>query len=181
MRLYQTWKNYVAHVGLGLPGVRRLVRKRIVDYHTAFFVERSAQDVEAREAHLRALFDASVDVYERALAEGYPEAQAREITHIQATLDFHEHGWAELMEFPPGEMQAHFDRYREFFERHDCTIKDPFGEFAPEYGLPYAPETPDALDDGEFPFAEPGLADAVYVPAERVDVRTPESVDIADK
>jgi hypothetical protein len=181
VRLYQTWKNYVAHVGLGVPGVRQLVRKRIVDYHTAFFVEQSARDGEAREPHLRALFDASVDVYERALAEGYPEAQAREITHIQATLDFHEHGWAELMEFPPGEIQTHFDRYRRFFERHDCTIEDPLGEFAPEYGLPYAPETPDALDDSEFPFAESGLADDVYVPTEHVDVRTPEGVDFAGK
>lgn len=181
MRLYQTWKNYVAHVGLGFPVVRQLVRERIVDYHTAFFVEQSAQDGEAREPHLRALFDVSVDVYERALAEGYPEAQAREITHIQATLDFHEHGWTELMEFSPDEIQAHYDRYRGFFERHDCTIEDPFGEFAPEYGLPYAPETPDALDDGEFPLAEPGLADAVYVPAEHVDVRTPEDVELAEQ
>ncbi|MFB6269737.1 MAG: DUF6149 family protein [Halobacterium sp.] len=180
MRLYQTWKNYAAQLALGVPVVDALVRRWLVRLHTEVFVDLSAQDGDARRPHLRALFDASVDAYERALTEGYPEAEARELTHIQGTLDFYNHGWAELMEFPPDEIDAHWARYQGFFDRHDCTHDRPLGEFAPYGGLPPAPETPAALEDATFPFAERGLADDVYVPAERVDVRTPEGVDLGE-
>lgn len=172
MRLVQSWRNYAAQVLLeaDLPLVTPLVRRRLVAIHTDFFVEQSDRDGETRRGHLRALFDATVDVYLRALAEGYPEAQAREITHIQASWDFLARGWAELAEFPADEREAYYERYADFYDRHDCSPSDPLGEFAPEGGLPSAPATPDRLN-GEYPLAAPGLADGVYVVSEDVEVR----------
>jgi hypothetical protein len=186
MRLYQTWKNYAAQVLLEreVPVVTDWVRRRLVALHTDFFVDASERDGEAREPRLRALFEATLDVYTRALAEGYPESEAREITHIQATWDFGNQGWGELLEFPPEEREAYRERYGDFFERHDCRPEDPLGEFAPAGGLPDAPTTPERMA-GEFPFAEPGLTDDVYVVAEETEVRLrcgdePESEEGAD-
>lgn len=172
MKLYQTWRNYAAQVLLqrDVPVLTGRVRSWLVEMHADFFVDNAEGDGEARRPFLEAFFDASIDVYRRALREGYPEAQAREITHVQATWAFANHGWGELLEFPPGERTDYFERYREFFERHDCTPEDPLGEFAPADGLPDAPETPSRLD-GDYPFAEPGLADGVYVVSEASDVR----------
>ncbi|WP_435095782.1 DUF6149 family protein [Halarchaeum sp. P4] len=169
MRLYQTWRNYAAQLALGTP-LESFVRSWLVDLHTDFFVEASERDAAARERHLRAVFETSVDVYERALAEGYPESHAREITHIQGAFDFTNHGWGELLEFPPEERDAYYEKYRDFFERHDCTLADPFGEFAPDEGLPAAPETPDRLE-GELPFAEAGYVDGIYLHTAAEDVR----------
>ena len=166
MRLYQTWRNYVAQFALDVPVVRSFVRDWLVDLHVDFFTAASERDADAREARFRALFDASIDVYECALAEGYPESHAREITHIQAAFDFYEHGWAELLEFPPAECEAYYEKYRDFFERHGCTREQPFGEFAPPSGLPSAPETPARLD-GDYPIAEPGHVDGIYLHTER--------------
>lgn len=172
MRLVQTWKDYVAQVVLeaDLPAVTPLFRRRLVAIHTDFFVERSERDGEARREHLRAVFDAVIDVYLRALAEGYPEAQAREITHIQVSWDFLAHGWADLAEFPAGEREAYYERYAGFYDRHGCSPAEPLGEFAPDGGLPEAPATPDRLE-GEYPLAAPGLTDGVYVPSEKLDAR----------
>ncbi|MFB6079365.1 MAG: DUF6149 family protein [Halarchaeum sp.] len=170
MRLYQTWRNYLAQLALGAPVVESLVRDWLVDLHTDFFVAASERDAAAREPHLRAVFEASIDVYERALAEGYPESHAREITHVQGALHFHERGWGELLEFPPSERDAYYEKYRDFFERHGCALDAPFGEFAPAGGFPDAPETPERLD-GDFPNAEGGYVDGIYLHGADVDVR----------
>ncbi|MFC7165554.1 DUF6149 family protein [Halospeciosus flavus] len=171
MKIYQTWRNYVAQVLLDTPA-EPLVRRWLVSLHTDFFLDQAERDAEARKEHLDALFDASIDVYEQALDEGFPEAEAREITHIQGDHDFYNHGWAEYLEVPPEELDEHWERYADFYERHGCTPEDPLGEFAPPGGLPDAPETPERLEEDEFPVAESGMADDVYVPAPNLDART---------
>lgn len=173
MRIFQTWRDYLAQTLLvgDPPVLGRLARRWIVNLHVDTYVEFSERDAAAREPHFRALFDTAVDVYVRASKEGYPEAQAREITHVQGTWDFIDHGWGELVEFPPAEADAYYDRYREFYDRYGCSPDDPFGEFAPPGGLPAAPET-DRLER-PYPLAEPGLADDVYVLAPDLGRRIP--------
>lgn len=180
MRLFQTWKNYVAQVLLerDVPLVTELVREWIVDVHTDFFVEHSETDAERRRERFDAIFDASIDVYLRALAEGYPEAKAREITHIQGSFEFQNLGWGELIEFPPDEREAYHERYEEFFDRYCCSPDRPFGEFTPPGGFPDAPSTPERMN-GDYPLADPGLTDDVYVLTEEVDVRF-ERDDVAE-
>ncbi|GAD51477.1 hypothetical protein MBEHAL_0237 [Halarchaeum acidiphilum MH1-52-1] len=172
MRLYQTWRNYVAQIALDVPVVRSFVRDWLVGLHVDFFTEASERDADAREDHLRAVFETSIDVYERALAEGYPESHAREITHVQGAFDFYERGWGDLLEFPPDEREAYYEKYRGFFERHGCTLERPFGEFAPPGGFPDAPETPERLD-GDYPIAEPGHVDGIYLHTDLEWVREP--------
>lgn len=171
MRLYQSWKNYVAQLALDVPVASTWMRSWLVDLHTNFFVEASAQDGADRRAFFDELFDASIDAYQHALDEGYPEAEAREITHIMGTFAFCEKGWGELVEFPPEERDAYRERYAGFFDRYGVTLDDPFGDFTPPGGFPDAPATPDRLD-GDYPLAEPGLTDDIYVPAPDLDVRT---------
>lgn len=163
MRLHQTWKNHLSAVVLSrdIPVVTARLRSWLVTVHTDFFVEHSETDGEARRRHLQALFEVALDAYRSALREGYPEAEAREITHVQATWDFQNHGWGDLVEFPPGERDTYHERYRGFFDRHDASPEDPFGDFAPA-GLPDAPATP-ARMDGDYPLANPSFTDDVYV------------------
>jgi hypothetical protein len=104
-----------------------------------------------------------MDTYVAALRESYTEAEAREITHIQANFDFYNHGWTEMMEFPADELEAHYGRYEDFFERHGIAIDDPLGAFRPAGGIADAPSRPGKLDDPEHPHAEGGFADDVYV------------------
>lgn len=87
MRLFQTWRNYAAQVLLerDIPLVTDWVRSWLVDLHADFLAENSERDGDARRPLLEALFDSAIDVYLAALREGYPEAQAREITHIQGS------------------------------------------------------------------------------------------------
>jgi len=68
---------------------------------------------------------------------------ARSRTH-QANFDFYNHGWTEMMEFPVDELEAHYDRYREFFDRWDVTIDEPLGQFAPPEAFPKRPRRPNA-------------------------------------
>ncbi len=172
MRIYQTWRNYASQVVLqrDIPVVSDWVHSWLVDLHADFFAEHSERDGDARRPLFEALFDSAIDAYLAALEEGYPEAQAREITHIQGAWTFIEHGWGELLELPPEEATAYYERYEDFFDRHGCSPEAPLGEFAPAEGLPDAPETPERLN-GDYPFAEPGLDDGVYVVAEKTDVR----------
>ncbi|GAB7013983.1 DUF6149 family protein [Halolamina salina] len=181
MRLHQSWKNYATQLLLEreIPLVTDWTRSWLVDLHADFFVEHSEQDGTARRPLFDALFDAAIDVYLAALREGYPEAQAREITHIQGSWTFIRHGWGELIEFPPDESAAYYERYEAFYDRHDCSPKDPFGEFAPADGLPDAPETPERLN-GDYPFAASGLDDGVYVVDENTEVRLECGVDAED-
>jgi hypothetical protein len=68
-----------------------------------------------------------------------------------------------MMEFPSDELEDHYDRYAEFFERWGISIDDPLGEFRPDAGIADAPSTPEKLDDPDHPHAEGGFADDVYV------------------
>lgn len=177
VKLSQTWRNYVCHVALdaGIPLVTPMVRRYIVRVHTEYYVEASERDAEARRSLFDAFFDVSVDVYLRALKEGYPESQAREITHVTASWIFGNHGWGELVEYPPSERDAYHTRYSGFFERHGMAPDAPLGEFSPEDGLPDAPETPDRT--GDLPMASPGLTDGVYVDADEDELRLPNEGD----
>ncbi|GAB6879069.1 DUF6149 family protein [Halorubrum gandharaense] len=172
MRLHQSWRNYVSQLLLqrDLPVVTDLTRRWLVGLHVDFFVEHAETDGEKRRDHLNALFDATMDVYLRALEEGFPEAQAREITHIQGTWAFQNQGWGELVEFPPDEREAYHERYADFFDRYGCSPDDPLGEFAPAGGLPDAPATPERMH-GDYPFAAPDLTDGVYIVAENTEAR----------
>jgi hypothetical protein len=164
MKLRQNVKHFAAKQALTLPVVGDAVNDRLVDFHTDYFVDTADPDhAEDRRDHLADFFDATMDTYVAALEAGFPEAEAREITHVQANFDFYNHGWTEMMEFPSDELEAHYERYQSFFERHGIRIDDPLGAFAPGDGVAEAPSTPEKLDDPEHPHAEGGFADDVYV------------------
>lgn len=164
MKLQQNVSHFAVQKALELPVVGDAVHDRLVDMHVSIFGGwADPEHREEREPRLEAFFDGAMDMYLAALTEGYEEATAREMTHVVATFDFYQHGWAEMMEFPPEEMDAHHRRYADFFDAHGITVEDPLGEFTPADGLPDAPETPERLADGEFPHATGGFADDVYV------------------
>ncbi|WP_135363636.1 DUF6149 family protein [Halosimplex halophilum] len=164
MKIRQNVRHFAAKQALTLPVVGEKVNDRLVGMHTDIFAEKADEGRrEERRDHLDDFFDATMDTYVAALEDGFPEAEAREITHVQANFDFYNHGWTEMMEFPSDELGDHYDRYREFFERYDISIDDPLGEFRPADGIADAPSTPEKLDDPEHPYAEGGFADDVYV------------------
>ena len=171
MKIRQNVRHWASKKALELPVVSDVVSDKLVDLHTGIFIERADEaHRDERRDHLDEFFDATMDTYLVALQEGAPEAEAREITHVQANFDFYNHGWTEMMEFPSDELEEHYERYETFFERHDITIADPLGEFEPA-DLPGAPSTPGKLDDPEHPHAEGGFADDVYVEGSDGDIR----------
>ncbi len=186
MKLRQNAKHFAYQKALETPGVRSVANAGLVKLHTKIFTGKAdPAHAEDRREHLDGFFDATMDTYLRALQDGYSEAEAREITHIQANFDFYNHGWTEMMEFPADELEAHYDRYREFFERWDITIDEPLGQFAPPEGVPEAPSTPERLEDPEHPHAEGGFADDVYVKTADGDLVVggqdePEDVDVSE-
>src|SRR6056297_3987244 len=146
MKIRQNVRHWAAKKALTMPVVGQKTNDWLVDLHTKVFLDKADEaHREDRRAHLDDFFDATMDTYVAALDSGYPEAEAREITHIQANFDFYNHGWTEMMEFPADELQAHYDRYHEFFDRWDITIDEPLGQFAPSEGVPEAPSTPERL------------------------------------
>ncbi|WP_265108745.1 DUF6149 family protein [Halosolutus halophilus] len=164
MKIRQNARHFASRKALEIPGVRSVTRSGLVRLHTKIFTKKADPDhADERTDRLDAFFDATMDTYLRALQEGYSEAEAREITHVQANFDFYNHGWTEMMEFPADELDDHYDRYRDFFETWEITIDDPLGQFAPPEGLPAAPSTPEKLETPEHPYAEGGFADDVYV------------------
>ncbi|ELY41258.1 DUF6149 family protein [Natronorubrum tibetense] len=167
MKLRQNVRHFASRKALETPVVRSVATSGLVRMHTKIFLGKAdPEHADERKERLDALFDATMDSYLKALQEEYSEAEAREITHIQANFDFYNHGWTEMMEIPIDELEAHHDRYGEFFGRWDITIDDPLGQFAPPEGLPEAPSTPERLEDPEHPHAEGGFADDVYVETE---------------
>ncbi|WP_136686747.1 DUF6149 family protein [Halorhabdus amylolytica] len=186
MKIKQSVKHWAAKQSLTAPVVGEMVADRLVNLHTGVFLDWAQEEYqEERRERLEAFFDATMDTYVAALKEGYPEAEAREITHAQANFDFYNHGWTEMMEFPVEEVEIHYDRYADFFESHGITIDDPLGEFAPAGGLPDAPSTPEKLDDPEHPHAIGGFADDVYVETEDGEVviggeEEPDEVDVEE-
>ncbi|MEY7848675.1 DUF6149 family protein [Natrarchaeobius sp. A-rgal3] len=185
MKLRQNARHFASRKALETPVVRSVATAGLVRLHTRVFLGKAdPAHADEREAHLDGLFEATVDTYLRALQDGYSEAKAREITHIQANFDFYNHGWTEMMEFPADELEAHYDRYRDFFERWEITIDDPLGQFAPPDGLPAAPSTPERLEDPDHPHAEGGFADDVYVESEDGELvvggqEEPDDVDVS--
>ncbi|MCU4719467.1 DUF6149 family protein [Halapricum hydrolyticum] len=164
MKIRQNVRHWAAKQALTMPVVGEYAIDKLVDIHTSVFLDRAEESHrDDRREYLDAFFEATMDTYVAALEDGYPEAEAREITHIQANFAFYNHGWTEMMEFPSDELDVHYDRYAEFFESYNIAIEDPLGEFKPEDGLPNAPSTPERLEEPEHPYAEGGFADDVYV------------------
>ncbi len=182
MKLRQNIRHFAAKQALTAPVIGEIANDKLVDLHTKIFVEKADEEYrDERRDHLDAFFDCTMDTYVAALEAGYPEAEAREITHIQANFDFYNHGWTEMMEFPADELEDHYERYGKFFEAHGITIDDPLGEFRTQE-IPDAPSTPQKLDDPEHPHAEGGFADDVYVEGPDGELRVggqeePEDVD----
>lgn len=185
MKIRQNVRHFASRKALELPVVSDIVADKLVDLHTDIFLERAdPEHREARRDRLDAFFAATMDTYLAALQEGAPEAEAREITHVQANFEFYNHGWTEMMEFPVEELGDHYGRYETFFRRHGIAIDDPLGEFAPPDGLPDAPSTPEKLDEPIHPYAEGGFADDVYVEGPDGEVRVggrdePGDVDVS--
>jgi hypothetical protein len=186
MKIRQNVRHWAAKKALTMPVVGQKTNDWLVDLHTKVFLDKADEErAEERRAHLDDFFDATMDTYVAALDSGYPEAEAREITHIQANFDFYNHGWTEMMEFPSDELEDHYERYGEFFERWDITIDDPLGDFRPDDGIADAPSTPEKLDDPEHPHAEGGFADDVYVETDDGEIvvggqAEPADVDVED-
>jgi hypothetical protein len=163
MKIRQNVKHFAFKQALTAPVLGNVARGKLVDMHTDIFLDKADEaHREERREHLDDFFDATMDTYVAAL-DYYPEAKAREITHVQANFDFYNHGWMEMMEFPSDELGQHRDRYGEFFDDHDITVDDPLGVFQPADGIADAPSTPEKLDDPIHPYAEGGFADDVYV------------------
>jgi hypothetical protein len=183
MKISQNVRHWAAKKALTAPVLGDLANDKLVDLHTTIFLNRADDDRrEQRRDHLDDFFDATMDAYVAALEAGFPEAEAREITHLQANFDFFNHGWTEMMEIPGDELEAHYRRYEDFFTEHGITIDDPLGEFHPEAGIADAPATPERLEEPEYENAIAGFADDVYVETESGetvvgDAGEPEDVD----
>ena len=184
MKIRQNIRHFAAKKALTMPVVGDIATEKLVDLHVRVFGEKADADRrEEREAHMEAFFDCTFDTYVAALEEGFSEAEAREITHVQANFDFYNHGWTEMMEFPADELEDHYERYEEFFRRYGIDIAHPLGDFRTRE-IPDAPSTPEKLDDPEHPHAEGGFADDVYVEGEDGEVRVggqeePGDVDVS--
>jgi hypothetical protein len=164
MKIRQNIRHWAAKKALTTPVVGDVANDKLVDLHTSIFLNKAdEQRREERRDHLDDFFDGTMDAYVAALEAGFPEAEAREITHIQANFDFFNHGWTEMMEIPGDELEEHYRRYEEFFTTHGITIDDPLGEFRPIDGVADAPETPERLETPEYENALAGFADDVYV------------------
>ena len=171
MKIKQNVRHWAAKKALTAPVIGSVANDKLVDLHTRVFAEKADEaHRDERRPHLEAFFDCTMDTYVAALQEGHPEAEAREITHVQANFDFYNHGWTEMMEFPADELTDHYERYRDFFERHGITIDDPLGAFRAR-DVPAAPSTLERLDDPDHPHAEGGFADDVYVEGPDGEVR----------
>ena len=164
MKIRQNVRHWAAKKALTAPVIGDIANDKLVDLHTGIFLDKADETRrEERREHLDEFFDATMDTYVAALRAGFTEAQAREITHVQANFDFFVHGWTEMMEIPGDELEAHYRRYEEFFVKHGITIDDPLGEFRPPEGIAEAPETPENLEQPEYENAIAGFADDVYV------------------
>ncbi len=164
MKIRQNIRHWAAKKALTTPVVGDVANDKLVDLHTSIFLNKADEDRrEERRDHLDSFFDATMDTYVAALEDGFPEAEAREITHVQANFDFFNHGWTEMMEIPGDELEAHYRRYESFFTDYGITIDDTLGDFRPQEGVVDAPETPERLGSPEYENALAGFADDVYV------------------
>ncbi|MFC6835021.1 DUF6149 family protein [Halomarina ordinaria] len=186
MKIRQNPRHWAAKKALTTPGVSTVANYGLVKLHTRIFLGKADEARrEERRDHLDGFFDATMDAYVAALSAGYSEAEAREITHLQANFDFFNHGWTEMMEIPAEEFEEHYRRYDAFFKRHGVTIDDPLGEFHPAGGVPEAPATHEKLDEATYENAVEGFSDDVYVEDETGALNVgggeePEDVSLGD-
>ena len=187
MKIRQNLRHWAAKQALTAPVLGDIANDKLVDMHTDIFLEKAdAARREERRAHLDDFFDATMDTYVAALKAGLPEAEAREITHIQANFDFFVHGWTEMMEIPAEEFEQHFRRYETFFKRYGISVDEPLGEFRPVDGVADAPKTPEKRDQPAYENALAGFADDVYVEDSEGDLHVgggteePDEVDPSD-
>lgn len=167
MKIHQNPRHWAAKKALTTPGIASVANYGLVKLHTRIFLGKAEKaHREDRREHLDDFFDATMDTYVAALQAGYSEAEAREITHIQANFDFFNHGWTEMMEIPGDELEAHYRRYDEFFTEHGITIDDPLGDFRLSSGIAAAPSTPEKLETPEYENAIAGFSDDVYTETE---------------
>jgi len=118
MKIRQNVRHWAAKKALTMPVLGNYAREKLVALHTGVFLDRADEDHrEARRAHLDDFFDATMDTYVAALDAGFTE----------------------IMEFPADEIETHYERYADFFERHGITIDDPLGQFRPDDGVTAAP------------------------------------------
>jgi hypothetical protein len=123
MKIRQNVRHWAAKKALTMPVLGNYAREKLVALHTGVFLDRADEDHrEARRAHLDDFFDATMDTYVAALDAGFTE----------------------IMEFPADEIETHYERYADFFERHGITIDDPLGQFRPMTGSPRPPDTREA-------------------------------------
>jgi hypothetical protein len=168
-----------------MPIIGDIATEKLVDLHVSIFAKKADPEYrEEREPHLETFFDCTFETYVRALEEGFTEAEAREITHIQANFDFYNHGWTEMMEFPTDELESHYERYESFFTRYNIDIANPLGDFRTQE-ITAASATPERLDNPEHPHAEGGFADDVYVETESGELTVggqtePDNIDVED-
>ena len=164
MKIRQNIRHWAAKKALTTPVIGDVAVEKLVNLHTRIFLNKADEDrQEERRAHLDDFFGATMDTYVAALEDGFSEAEAREITHIQANFDFFTHGWTEMMEIPGDELEAHYRRYEAFFESYGITVEHPLGEFYPEGDVASAPTTLAKLQTPEYENAIEGFADDIYV------------------
>ena len=186
MKLRQYIRHWAAKQALTTPVIGDVARQKLVDLHTRIFLEKADEDRRPeRRDHLEDFFAATMDSYVAALEAGHTEAEAREMTHIQANFEFFTHGWTEMMEIPGDELEAHYRRYEQLFVRHGITIDDPLGDFHPADAMADAPETSERLREPAYENAIPGFADDVYVETDEGETlvggtEEPEEVDPTD-
>jgi hypothetical protein len=186
MKLRQNVRHWAAKQALATRVIGDVAREKLVDLHTRIFLEKAEEARrEERRPHLEDFFAATMDSYVAALRAGCTEAEAREITHVQANFEFFTHGWTEMMEIPGDELEAHYRRYEQFFVRHGITIDDPLGDFHPADGIADAPETPERLEEPAYENAIAGFADDVYVETDEGETlvggtEEPDEVDPTD-
>ncbi|PSQ43300.1 hypothetical protein BRD07_02055 [Halobacteriales archaeon QS_9_68_42] len=182
MKIRQNVRHWAAKKALTTPVIGDIANDKLVDLHTGIFLDKADEsNREERRQHLDEFFDATMDTYVAALQAGHTEAQAREITHVQANFNFFVHGWTEMMEIPGDELEAHYRRYEAFFVEHDITIDDPLGEFRPADGIAEAPETPEKLERPEYENAIAGFADDVYVETDDGETLVGDGTDEPDE
>ncbi|MFB6252818.1 MAG: DUF6149 family protein [Halobellus sp.] len=183
MKIRQNLRHFAAKKALTMPVVGDIATDKLVDLHVRVFGEKAdPAHREEREPHMAAFFDCTFDTYVRALEEDFTEAEAREITHIQANFDFYNHGWTEMMEFPADELEEHYERYEAFFERYEIDIANPLGDFRTQE-IPAADSTPERLNEPKHPHAVGGFADDVYVEDDDGEIHVggqeaPDDVDV---
>jgi hypothetical protein len=184
MKLRQNIRHFAAKKALTMPVIGKIATEKLVNLHVNIFAQKADADHrEERKLHLESFFECTFSTYVTALHEGFTEAEAREITHIQANFDFFNHGWTEMMEFPKNEIEQHYTRYEMFFDRYEIDIADPLGNFRTQ-DIPQAPSTPQRLKGTTHPHASGGFADDVYVEDEDGSLvvggqPTPSDVDIS--